>query len=102
MFNARRGRTEAADFSALLSRAQHVLDITAPTAGDVDAVAAAHGIAGADERALLARCAAAGGLRELLHVVEKARAGAGARPVKLKHLKAAAGSTGFSALGRGR
>lgn len=102
MFNARRGRTEAADFSALLSRAQHVLDITAPTAGDVEAVAIAHNIGGTEERALLARCAAAGGLRELFHVMEKARAGADGRALTLKHLKAAAGSTGFSTLDRGR
>lgn len=102
LFDPRRGRSEAADFGALLSRAYHVLDVPAPTPGDVAAVAEAYGIAGAEEQALLARSAAAGGLREMIQVIEKACAVAAGPRVTLKHLKAAAGSTGFSALDRGR
>lgn len=62
----------------------------------------AYGIAGAEEEALLARCAAAGGLREVIQVIEKAYAVAAGPRVTLKYLKAAAGSTGLSAIGRGR
>jgi hypothetical protein len=102
LFEPRRGRTETADFGALLSRAYHVLDVPAPTAGDVAAVADAYGITGADERALLSRSAAAGGLREMVQVIEKAHAVAAGPRVMLKHLKAAAGSTGLSAIDRGR
>jgi len=102
LFDPRRGRTEAADFGALLSRAYHVFDAPAPTPADVAAVADAYGIAGAEEQALLARCAAAGGLREMLQVIEKAYAVAAGPRVTLKYLKAAAGSTGLSAIGRGR
>ena len=102
LFDPRRGRTEAADFGALLSRAFHVLDAPAPTPGDVAAVAAAYGIDGAEERGLLARSAAAGGLREIVQVIEKAHAIAAGPRVTLRHLKAAAGSTGLSAFDRGR
>lgn len=98
LFNPRRGRSEPVDFDALRSRARHRLDISAATAGDVKAVADAYGITGADEQELLKRCAAGGGVREVVHVIKKARDIAAGRPLGLKDLKAAAGSTGFSAI----
>ncbi len=99
LFDPRRGRMETADFGALLSRADHVLDIPAAPAADIDAVLDAHRIAAKESRALLERCAAAGGLREMIHVIDKAQEISGAPLVGLKHLKAAAASTGLSGIG---
>src|SRR3546814_17977424 len=73
LFDALRGRMEAAAYGALLSRAHHVIDRPEPLPEDVAAVLEAHRIKGAEARKLLAHHAAAGGLRQLFQNVQKAR-----------------------------
>src|SRR3546814_1480186 len=97
-----RGRMEAAAYGALLSRAHHVIDRPEPLPEDVAAVLEAHRIKGAEARKLLAHHAAAGGLRKLFQIVQKARELSDGAPPNLLQLKAAAGSTGLTATGFGR
>ncbi|HEY9538612.1 MAG TPA: ATP-binding protein [Kiloniellaceae bacterium] len=102
LFDALRGRMEAAAYGALLSRAHHVIDRPEPLPEDVAAVLEAHRIKGAEARKLLAHHAAAGGLRKLFQIVQKARELSDGAPPNLLQLKAAAGSTGLTATGFGR
>jgi len=102
LFDSRRGRMATADFGPLLSRADHVLDIPAAPADDINTVLDTYRIAAKESRALLESCAAAGGLRQMIKVIEKAQEISGAPLVGLKHLKAAAASTGLSGLRRHR
>ena len=101
LFNAKRGRMVTADFSPLLSRAQHVLQISKPTTGDVDAVLDAYRIKGDHSRDLLHARAEHGGLREVVAIITKAREMSGTALVGYKHIKAAAATTGLSAFNIG-
>ncbi|GAB4366877.1 MAG: hypothetical protein Kow00114_25130 [Kiloniellaceae bacterium] len=102
LFDARRGRMEAAAYGALLSRAHHVIDRPEPLPEDIAAVLDAHRIKGDQARKLLADHAAAGGLRKLFQIVQKARELSDGAPPSLLQIKAAAASTGLAATGWGR
>src|SRR3546814_7240010 len=73
LFDALRGRMEAAAYGALLSRAHHVIDRPEPLPEDVAAVPEAHRIQGAEARKLLAHHSAAGRLRKLIQIVQHGR-----------------------------
>src|SRR3546814_18743500 len=101
LFDALRGRMEAAAYGALLSRAHHVIDRPEPLPEDVAAVLEAHRIKGAEARKLLAHPPSAGGIRKLSQIVQKTRELSDGAPPTPQQLKAAAVSqvthvTGFA------
>src|SRR3546814_15400098 len=97
LFDALRGRMEAAAYGALLSRAHHVIDRPEPLPEDVAAVLEAHRIKGADARQLLAHHAAAGGLRKLFQIVQTPPQSRYGAPPNLQPFKASSVSTGRTA-----
>lgn len=98
-FDRQSRRLGPADFAALLSRAYHVLDRSEPTSKDVEAVAKYFAITSSAELELLASIAAAGGLREMIAVIEKAAAilpALGDKSFSMRALRIAARATGHS------
>src|SRR3546814_11010517 len=94
LFDALRGRMEAAAYGALLSRAHHVIDRPEPLPEDVAAVLEAHRHKGAEAPKRLAHPPAAGGLRKLFQTVQKARAFRDGPPTNPLQLQTPAGCRG--------
>lgn len=96
LFNPVKGKMTEVDFSPVIRRCRHVLDFPVTPPGDTEALMAHYRIAGAESKRLLAACGELGGLGEMINVIQKGQEIGGTPLVALKHLKAAAATTGLS------